>query len=69
MTRGSPGLIIRALDPPTVLLDDFRATITQQGLLMLQGTNNASSGAIVWVRETAGIWFPVCRLRAGIGWL
>ncbi|XP_057636095.1 uncharacterized protein LOC130880929 [Chionomys nivalis] len=48
LTRGSPGLIISALDPPTVLLDDFGVTVTQQGLLMLQGTTNASSGAIAW---------------------
>ncbi|XP_027276749.2 uncharacterized protein LOC100753984 isoform X2 [Cricetulus griseus] len=48
LTRGSLGLIISTPDPPAVHLDGFRATVTQQGLLMLQGTNNVSSGAVVW---------------------
>ncbi|XP_051000783.1 uncharacterized protein LOC127188342 [Acomys russatus] len=64
LTSGSLGLIVSAPDPPTVHLDGYRATVTQKGLLMLQGTNNASSSAVAWVSETAEIWFPVCRLGA-----
>ncbi|XP_040588968.1 uncharacterized protein LOC101832499 [Mesocricetus auratus] len=48
LTRGRLALIISTRDPPTVHLDGFRATVTQQGLLMLQGTNNVSSGAVAW---------------------
>ncbi|XP_051050083.1 uncharacterized protein LOC127229123 [Phodopus roborovskii] len=48
LTRGSLGLIISAPDPPTVRLDGSRATVIQQGLLMLQGTNNVSFGAVAW---------------------
>ncbi|GAB1287086.1 BPI fold-containing family B, member 5 [Apodemus speciosus] len=47
LTRGSLDLIISAPDPPTVHLDGYGTTVTQQGLLMLQGTN-ASSGAVAW---------------------
>ncbi|XP_036039550.1 uncharacterized protein LOC118581498 [Onychomys torridus] len=48
LTRGSLGLVISTSDPPTVHLDGSRATVTQQGLLMLQGTKNASSDAVAW---------------------
>ncbi|KAL1765269.1 Lipid-binding serum glycoprotein containing [Sigmodon hispidus] len=48
LTRGNLGLIISTPDPPTVHLDGFRATVTQKGLLMLQGTNNVSSSEVVW---------------------
>nr|AAH18465.1 CDNA sequence BC018465 [Mus musculus] len=47
LTRGSLGLIISAPNPPTVLLDGRRTTVTQQGLLMLHGTN-ASADAVAW---------------------
>uniref|UniRef100_A0A8C8VTD5 BPI fold containing family B, member 5 n=1 Tax=Peromyscus maniculatus bairdii TaxID=230844 RepID=A0A8C8VTD5_PERMB len=48
VTRESLGLIISTPHPPTVHLDGSRATVTQQGLLMLQGTKNTSSDAVAW---------------------
>ncbi|XP_021502882.1 uncharacterized protein LOC110554539 [Meriones unguiculatus] len=48
LTRGSLGLIISTPDPPTVHMDGLRVTVTQQGSLTLQGSNNASSGAVAW---------------------
>ncbi|MEJ1278936.1 hypothetical protein NN561_009861 [Cricetulus griseus] len=63
LTRGSLGLIISTPDPPAVHLDGFRATVTQQGLLMLQGTNNVSSGAVVWEGHLKALLLEVLKRR------
>ncbi|XP_069863615.1 uncharacterized protein [Dipodomys merriami] len=41
-------LVIRAQDPPTVHLDGRRATVTQQGSLLLLGPNATSSNSVSW---------------------
>ncbi|XP_032758520.1 uncharacterized protein LOC116901047 [Rattus rattus] len=56
LTRGSLGLLISAPRPPTVHLDGCKTTVTQQGLLTLQGTNNASSGAVAWQLLCKGVF-------------
>ncbi|XP_003411554.2 uncharacterized protein LOC100663609 [Loxodonta africana] len=47
-SRASMGLTISTPDPPTILLDNHMATVTQPGSLVLLGPCNNSSASVSW---------------------
>ncbi|XP_048205351.1 uncharacterized protein LOC125353737 [Perognathus longimembris pacificus] len=53
----SLGLAIRTQDPPIVHLDGSRATVTQQGSLLLLGPNATSSSSISWQLLSKAVFF------------